>query len=72
MNTLRDFLILLKEFAGKDQDELFEQEKQAALKEAQDREELKKKAIPGLLKQKAIDNFNGVAKIGDEEEDEEL
>lgn len=72
VNTLRDFLILLKEFAGKDQDELFEQEKQAALKEAQDREELKKKAIPGLLKQKAIDNFNGVAKIGDEEEDEEL
>lgn len=68
---MRDFLIALKEFAGNDQDSLYELEKQAAMKEAQEREELRKKAIPGLVKQKVLENFNGVAKIDDEGEDDE-
>lgn len=68
---MRDFLIALKEFAGNDQDSLYELEKQAAMKEAQEREELRKNAIPGLVKQKVLENFNGVAKIDDEGEDDE-
>ena len=69
---MRDFLIALKEFAGNDQDELFKQERDLALKEAEERENLKKQSIPGLLKQQAIENFNGVAKLKEDEEEEDL
>ena len=72
MNTMRDFLIALKEFAGNDQDELFKQERDLALKEAEERENLKKQSIPGLLKQQAIENFNGVATLKEDEEEEDL
>lgn len=68
---MRDFLIALKEFAGNDENSLYELEKQAALKEANEREEMRKSAIPGLVKQKVIENFNGVAKLDDEGEDDE-
>jgi len=70
VNTMRDFLIALKEFAG-DEDDLYKQERDVALKEASDREDLKKQSIPGLLKQQAMDNFNGVAKLEEEDENEE-
>jgi exportin-1 len=47
-NTLRDFLVQLKEFAG-DNDDLFLEEKEAS--EARRREEEKRKAmsIPGMI-----------------------
>jgi uncharacterized protein YnzC (UPF0291/DUF896 family) len=68
---MRDFLIALKEFAGTDEDTLYEIEKQAALKEAEKREEMRKGAIPGLVKQKVIENFNGIAKLDEEGEDDQ-
>ncbi len=68
---MRDFLIALKEFAGNDENSIYELDRQAALKEANEREEMRKSAIPGLVKQKVIENFNGVAKLDDEGEDDE-
>lgn len=63
---MRDFLIALKEFAA-EEDDLYKQERDNALKEASDRETLKKQAIPGLMKQNVIENINGIAKLEDEE-----
>lgn len=68
MDTMRDFLIALKEFSGADEDTLYEIEKQEALKEAEKREEMRKEAIPGLVKQKVIENFNGIATLDEEGE----
>jgi len=45
---LRDFLIQLKEFAGKSND-LYEDERQAKIAEAQEREQNRIKSVPGLL-----------------------
>lgn len=67
---MRDFLVCLKEFAGSDQDELYKQEQEIALKEAQEKETQRKQAIPGLMKQEAFERHNGRADLdGDEEDD---
>ena len=68
VGTMRDFLIALKEFAGEDQEDLYKQEQQIALKEAQEKENMKKQAIPGLVTE-AFTRPNGSADFDDEEED---
>ena len=70
VNTLRDFLIWLKEFAGNDQDDLYKQERDIALKEAQEKETMRKQAIPGLMRQEAFEKRNNLINL-DENEDEE-
>jgi hypothetical protein len=67
---MRDFLVALKEFAGKDEDSLYHGEREIALKEAQEKEDIRKQAIPGLARQEAFETHNGHAKLDDEEEDD--
>ena len=50
-----------------DQDELYKQERDVALKEAQEKENMRKQAIPGLMKEEAFDRNNGPAQLEEEE-----
>lgn len=72
VNTMRDFLVWLKEFAGNDQDELYKQERESALKEAQEKENLRKQAIPGLIRQEAFERRAANGNLDDEDEEDEL
>lgn len=69
INNIRDFLVWLKEFAGNDEEELYKQERDIALKEAQEKENLRKQAIPGLIKEEAFERHNGAADFEEDEED---
>lgn len=68
---MRDFLVCLKEFAGNDESSLYEQEREIALKEAQEKENVRKSAIPGLVRQEAFETRNGHSKLDDDDEDED-
>eukprot|EP00741_Cyanophora_paradoxa_P007523 tig00001154_g7276.t1 len=46
---LRDFLVQMKEFAGRDSSELFDEEKQATLEQQRKAEEQRQQAVPGLI-----------------------
>eukprot|EP00382_Lankesteria_abbotti_P008106 CAMPEP_0113850078 /NCGR_PEP_ID=MMETSP0372-20130328/3600_1 /TAXON_ID=340204 /ORGANISM="Lankesteria abbotti" /LENGTH=59 /DNA_ID=CAMNT_0000820167 /DNA_START=310 /DNA_END=489 /DNA_ORIENTATION=+ /assembly_acc=CAM_ASM_000359 len=46
---MRDFLVQLKEFAGSD--ELFEADREAALNEAKEKEEARRRMVPGIAPQ---------------------
>ena len=70
VNALRDFLIWLKEFAGTDQEDLYKQERDIAVKEAQEKENMRKQAIPGLMRQEAFEKRNGAINNLDDEDDE--
>ena len=70
VNTMRDFLIWLKEYAGDDKDDLYKQEQQEAIKEAQEKENVRKQAIPGLIKPEAFQKSNGTLPTDEDEEDE--
>ena len=72
VNTLRDFLVWLKEFVGEDQDELYKQEREMALKEAQEKEDTRKQAIPGLVKPQAFERANDNGLNFEEEEEDDL
>lgn len=69
---MRDFLVCLKEFAGSDEGSLYQQEREIALKEAQEKENVRKQAIPGLVRQEAFETRNGHSKLDDDEEEDDL
>lgn len=48
-NTLRDLLVSMKSFASSN-DELYEEERKAALEESKRRDIARRSAIPGLIK----------------------
>ncbi|KAF8819746.1 putative exportin 1, partial [Cardiosporidium cionae] len=59
---IRDFLISLKEFAGNN-NELFEMERNEALRRAEEKEKQRRAMIPGLISQ--FDNFSSIRDIED-------
>jgi hypothetical protein len=57
---------------GEDQDELYKQEREMALKEAQEKEDTRKQAIPGLVKPQAFERANDNGLNFEEEEEDDL
>lgn len=62
--------MLLKEFVGDNEDELYQQERAMAIKEAEEKDNMRKQAIPGLVKQEAFERGNGERGFDEEEYDD--